>query len=231
MDIVDLAKEIEASLVLAIAFEPPELLAERVFGLDDVALRWVVALTLARIQVTRAIEISLLLTTDDELHELNRNFRGRDESTDVLSFPLLDEPIVNAPEDQLWQPAEDDRQQDEDMGDAPQLLNLLADDPEDDAAPAYEGYDDAGDDAGDVASGSPFLLGEEFPLHLGDIAISLDAVSRQARQAGHSPGWELAYLLSHGVLHLAGYDDHSEAGYQAMVSHQEAVLRSAGIER
>jgi hypothetical protein len=73
MDIVDLAKEIEASLVLAIAFEPPELLAERVFGLDDVALRWVVSLTLAHIQVTRAIEISLLLTTDDELHELNRS--------------------------------------------------------------------------------------------------------------------------------------------------------------
>jgi len=54
---------------------------------------------------------------------------------------------------------------------------------------------------------------------------------RQAARAGHRPAWELAYLLAHGVLHLVGYDDHTDAGYAAMVAHQEAVLTLAGIAR
>jgi rRNA maturation RNase YbeY len=32
-------------------------------------------------------EISVLVTTDEEMRRLNRTFRGIDESTDVLSFP------------------------------------------------------------------------------------------------------------------------------------------------
>src|SRR5690606_32361154 len=33
-------------------------------------------------------EVNLLLTGDDEIRELNRQHRGLDEPTDVLSFPL-----------------------------------------------------------------------------------------------------------------------------------------------
>lgn len=36
------------------------------------------------------VEVSVTLTGDERLHELNREFRGVDRSTDVLSFPLLD---------------------------------------------------------------------------------------------------------------------------------------------
>ena len=32
-------------------------------------------------------EIALLLTDDDEMHALNRDWRGKDKPTDVLSFP------------------------------------------------------------------------------------------------------------------------------------------------
>ena len=32
-------------------------------------------------------EVSVLLGTDDELRQLNRDFRGLDEATDVLTFP------------------------------------------------------------------------------------------------------------------------------------------------
>ena len=35
-------------------------------------------------------EISLLLTHNDEIHEMNLEHRGIDRSTDVLSFPMLD---------------------------------------------------------------------------------------------------------------------------------------------
>ena len=40
-------------------------------------------------------DVSLLLTTDDHIRELNRTYRGVDEATDVLSFPAGDFP--NAP--------------------------------------------------------------------------------------------------------------------------------------
>lgn len=33
-------------------------------------------------------EVSLSFVTDEEIHELNRDYRGVDRSTDVLSFPM-----------------------------------------------------------------------------------------------------------------------------------------------
>lgn len=232
------ARRIDETLVLEVAFEPPEMLAESLFGLDDAALRQIVALTLARVDIAEPIEVSMLVTGDDGLRDLNREYRGRDAITDVLSFPLLDAPIVDAPTDQLWQPEEsehlsDDPSDEPDAGDAP---------PDDDLAEdAYVEEIIATDDE-DVPNGGydapagepeslPFLTPDDGPLHLGDIAISRDAIARQAAQAGHSSAWELAYLLAHGVLHLVGYDDHTDAGYAAMVAHQEAVLALAGISR
>lgn len=35
-------------------------------------------------------EVSLSFVTNDEIHELNRAYRGVDRPTDVLSFPMLD---------------------------------------------------------------------------------------------------------------------------------------------
>lgn len=35
-------------------------------------------------------EVSILLTDDKEIQELNKNFRGKDAPTDVLSFPALE---------------------------------------------------------------------------------------------------------------------------------------------
>ncbi|MBI3248070.1 MAG: rRNA maturation RNase YbeY [Deltaproteobacteria bacterium] len=35
-------------------------------------------------------ELSLALVTDSEIHRLNRQYRGKDKPTDVLSFPLAD---------------------------------------------------------------------------------------------------------------------------------------------
>ena len=36
------------------------------------------------------VEISLVLTDDDEIQELNKSYRGIDRPTDVLSFPMLE---------------------------------------------------------------------------------------------------------------------------------------------
>ena len=53
-------------------------------------------------------------------------------------------------------------------------------------------------------------------------------MQRQSSEAGHDPVYELLFLLSHGVLHLIGYDDQTEAGYQAMIRIQHAVLDATG---
>ena len=38
----------------------------------------------------REVEVSLALTTDAEVHDLNRQWRGKDKPTNVLSFPMAD---------------------------------------------------------------------------------------------------------------------------------------------
>ncbi len=39
-------------------------------------------------------ELSLLLTLDEEIRELNKRYRGIDKATDVLSFPMEDEVLL-----------------------------------------------------------------------------------------------------------------------------------------
>ena len=43
-------------------------------------------------------EISLTFATPDEIRDLNRTYRGVDEPTDVLSFPLIENEPVGIPE-------------------------------------------------------------------------------------------------------------------------------------
>ena len=38
------------------------------------------------------VQVNLLLTMNDEIHEMNRDFRNIDRATDVLSFPMVDFP-------------------------------------------------------------------------------------------------------------------------------------------
>lgn len=211
----------ELPVAVTITIEPPEATLGEVTGLDEEQTLNVIAAALDHLEVDQPIEIGVLITTDDALRVLNRDFRGLDEATDVLSFPSLDEPLIDAPADQLWQVEEDSGE---------------LDDPELEAAmePGLNGAapDLADDDAVDEDDDALFDdLDESEYLYLGDIALSHEAVKRQATQAGHSVAWECAYLLAHGVLHLAGYDDQTDAGYKAMVAHQEAILAELDIHK
>lgn len=68
-------------------------------------------------------------------------------------------------------------------------------------------------------------------LILGDIIISADKVIEQAESYGHSRLREFAFLVTHSMLHLCGYD-HMEAGEaDIMEKKQEAVLYSLHITR
>lgn len=46
---------------------------------------------------TRPAELSLVLTGDVEIQQLNRNYRGKDKPTNVLSFPLSTTPLKEKP--------------------------------------------------------------------------------------------------------------------------------------
>ncbi len=67
---------------------------------------------------------------------------------------------------------------------------------------------------------------------LGDMVISMERVSAQAKEYGHSKRRELAYLATHSVLHLLGYDHLDEGPMKAqMRQREEAVMRELGLER
>jgi probable rRNA maturation factor len=40
-------------------------------------------------------EISVLLTDDDEIADLNEEYRDKEGTTDVLSFPMSDDPLAD----------------------------------------------------------------------------------------------------------------------------------------
>lgn len=73
-----------------------------------------------------------------------------------------------------------------------------------------------------------------FPMDdeiLGDIIISAERAAEQAEDYRHSLKRELAYLTVHGMLHLFGYDHHSEKEKNEMRQKEERVLTQLGISR
>jgi len=45
---------------------------------------------------------------------------------------------------------------------------------------------------------------------LNEIIINYDQIKKQAKQFGHNVQQELIFILVHGLLHIAGYDDATE---------------------
>jgi probable rRNA maturation factor len=72
------------------------------------------------------------------------------------------------------------------------------------------------------------ILPAEFtePLYLGDIIISLDTAKRQAREQKHALTVELAWLASHGLLHLLGWDHPDDNSLAVMLDKQRELIYS-----
>ncbi len=115
--------------------------------------------------------ITVMITGDERIRELNRDFKGEDEVTDVLSFNVEQDGVSEVDE---WP----------DMGDSDEV----------------------------------------DPSRLGDIAISLPQVVRQAAENGKSSNRELAMLTIHGVLHLLGYDHAEPEEEKIMFGKTDVVL-------
>ena len=134
--------------------------------------------------------MTVVLTDDEELADLNREHMGHDGPTDVLSFPMLERAAFRrtGPEDA-----------------APRRRSMRT-----------------------PASRPP-------RTHIGDIAISVDRAIEQAEQGrgGHtgdvrwSPADELRLLVTHGTLHLCGWD-HAEPAEEAAMRALERELLATG---
>lgn len=103
--------------------------------------------------------ITILLTDDAAIRQLNADFRGKDAPTNVLSFPA--------------------------------------------AATAWP--------------------------HLGDIALAYGVCAREAGAQHKSLDHHLMHLTVHGVLHLLGYDHHTDAEAEAMEGVERAILSKLGV--
>ncbi len=68
----------------------------------------------------------------------------------------------------------------------------------------------------------------------GDIAISAEIATQNARALGHDPGVEVKILILHGILHLRGYDherDHGQMAGREQQLRRELRLPVGLIER
>lgn len=127
-------------------------------------------------------EVNLTLTDNIGIHEINKEFRGIDRPTDVLSFPMLS-----------YQ--------------TPGVFDFLDE----------ENNDDFNPDTGEAL--------------LGDIIISVDKVIEQAENYGHSVEREYAFLITHSMLHLFGYDHMEESEASIMEEKQRDMLQKMNILR
>ncbi|GGM31288.1 endoribonuclease YbeY [Paraliobacillus quinghaiensis] len=75
------------------------------------------------------------------------------------------------------------------------------------------------------------IIGEDLPVALGDIVISVDKVKEQAEEYKHSFERELGFLVLHGFLHLLGYDHIKEEDEKQMFLKQEELLNGFGLQR
>ena len=110
--------------------------------------------------------ISFIIVDEKRIWEINKEYRGIDSPTDVISFAEID--------------ATDDR-----------------------------------------------ILPEE----MGDIFICKERVYSQAEEYGHSLLREFAFLVTHGIFHLLGYDHQTHEEENLMFAKQENILKILKIER
>jgi probable rRNA maturation factor len=115
-----------------------------------------------------SFELGIVITDDENIYKINREYRGVDAPTDVISFALLE-----------------------------------------------------GDDS--------FVMPPDNTLHLGEVVISYPRAAEQAKEQNHSTERELAWLVTHGVLHLLGYDHENDAERQTMQAIESDILAEIGL--
>jgi probable rRNA maturation factor len=141
----------------------------RTRGLKNL-LKTIARRLLKELAIEHPCELSILLTDDCTIRELNLAHRNIDSPTDVLAFPMREGFEMTAPP------------------------------------------------------------GSAAPEVLGDIVISLDRTNRQAKDQGHSLEYELAFLFTHGLLHILGYNDEEPQELLDMKKKGDELLLAIDLE-
>lgn len=92
--------------------------------------------------------------------------------------------------------------------------------------PSYELSANSDGGSPEVPPTSDF--GEPF-VNIGDIAIAYETCANEAKQAGISTGNHVTHLITHGILHLLGYDHETDADADLMEKLEIELLASMGI--
>jgi len=72
------------------------------------------------------------------------------------------------------------------------------------------------------------LSGGGGPL-VAQIVVCSDAAQREGRRRGHGAQKELLLYVTHGLLHLMGYDDHTTADARRMHAREDELLEAFGV--
>jgi probable rRNA maturation factor len=95
----------------------------------------------------------------------------------------------------------------------------------------YRGKDEPTDVLSFAAmEGEAFLAAPDEAPSLGEVVICLPLAKTQASAAGRAAAGEIAHLLTHGLLHLLGYDhEDDEAESQRMKAREDELLTQLGF--
>ncbi|MBR6332414.1 MAG: rRNA maturation RNase YbeY [Dehalococcoidales bacterium] len=116
-------------------------------------------------------EMSIFITGQEHILELNEQYLQADHDTDVLSFAMQE----NIDDDDMF-----------------------------------------------------FVAPDDGVRHLGEVIISYPQAEIQAKEHGHSTIHEVAILLTHGTLHLLGYDHDVEERKAIMWKHTDDIIAELG---
>ena len=79
----------------------------------------------------------------------------------------------------------------------------------------------------DTAPEERLILDNE--INLGEVIIALDKVIEEAEKKNVTKEYELAFLISHGIMHLLGFDHQTEEDYNFVIELQNKALKAVGV--
>lgn len=118
------------------------------------------------------VNLSVVVTDNENIKEINKEQRNIDSPTDVLSFPGY--------EKEVWE---------------------------------------------DIKGN------QDEVVYIGDIVVSKERIIEQAKEYGTGFEREFCYLISHGMLHLMGYDHMNEDEKKVMREKEEEIMKKINLER
>lgn len=176
-------------------------------------------------------EITIVMVDDETIHLLNKNYRGVDRPTDVLSFALCEkgenEPDINM--DSLFDEAGKTGENDENGAQSDAASNNKADFSVEAIIEEEFDLDEESEDELGLSDEDKLLYYEDSVL--GDIVISVERARAQALEYGHSFTREIVYLAVHGTFHLLGYDHYTDESCSEMRRLEEKVMDKIGLPR